>query len=246
MIIKKQLLWKACKRTGKVEDYTKYKDALKETTNEIRESKRNFERKLAANIKQDNKSFFAYIISKQKVKYVVRPLKDSEGLVITKGIEMSDALNIYFSSVFTLEDKNNLPGHEPLLADNVECLTNMLITPAMIVTKIKKLKDNKSPEIDGMTPKLLKEIAEEISVPLAIMFNLSLREGTFPHKWTHANLVPILKKGHRCKAENYRPVSLTSVVCKHLESLLRDHIMVDFLEKHNLSKDTQHSEAVPG
>ena len=55
---------------------------------------------------------------------------------------MADALNIYFSSVFTLEDKNNLPVHEPLLADNVECPTNMLITPAMRVTKMKKLKDN--------------------------------------------------------------------------------------------------------
>ena len=115
----------------------------------------------------------------------------------------------------------------------------MLITPAMIVTKIKKLKDNKSPGIDGITPKLLKEIAEEISVPLAIMFHLSFREGTVPHEWKHANVVPIFKKGNRCKAENYRPVSLTSVVCKLLESLLRDH-MVDFLEKHNLLKDTQH------
>ena len=43
-----------------------------------------------------------------------------------------------------------------------------------------KLKDNKSPGIYGITPKLLKEIAEEISVPLAIMLNLSLREGTVP------------------------------------------------------------------
>ena len=196
-----------------------------------RQSKHNFERKLAANIKQDSKSFFAYIRSKQTVRDVVGPLKDNDGLVITKGKEMADALNIYFSSMFTFEDKNNLPVHEPLLADNVECLTNMLITPAMIVTKIKKLKDNKSPGIDGITPK---EIAEEISVPLAIMFNLSLRD-----EWKHANVVPIFKKGNRCKAENYRPVSLTSVVCKLLESVLRDH-MVDFLEKHNLLKDTQH------
>ena len=71
------------------------------------------------------------------------------------------------------------------------------------------------------------------------MFNLSLHEGTVPHEWNHANVVPIFKKGSRCKAENYRPVSLTSVVCKLLESLLRDH-MIDFLEKHNLLKDTQH------
>ena len=68
-----------------------------------------------------------------------------------------------------------------------------------------------------------KEIAEEISVPLAIMFNLSLHEGIVPDEWKHANVVPIFKKGNRCKAGNYRPVSLTSVVCKILESLLRDH-----------------------
>ena len=92
----------------------------------------------------------------------------------------------------------------------------------MIVTKIKKLKDNKSSGIEGITPKLLKEIAEEISVPLAIMFNLSLREGTVPHQWKH---------------ENYRSVSLTSAVCKLLESLLRDH-MVDFLHTARVSKRT--------
>ena len=80
---------------------------------------------------------YTYIISKQKVKDVVGPLKDNDGLVITKGKYMADALNIYLNSVFTLKNKNNLPVHEPLLADNIECLTNMLITPAMIVTKIK-------------------------------------------------------------------------------------------------------------
>ena len=94
MIRKKQRLWKAYKRTGKVEDYTKYKDALKETTNEIRESKRNFERKLAANIKLDSTRFFAYIRSKQKVKDDAGLLKDSDGLVITKGKKMADVLNI--------------------------------------------------------------------------------------------------------------------------------------------------------
>ena len=62
-------------------------------------------------------------------------------------------------------------------------------------------------------------------MPLANMFNLSLREGTVPHEWKHANVVPVFKKGNRCKAENYRPVSLPSVVCKLLESLLRDHIL---------------------
>ena len=108
--------------------------------------------------------------------------------------------------MFTFEDKNNLPVHQPLLSDNVECLTNTVYNAGYdCITKIKKLKDNRSPEIDGITPELLKEIAEEITVPLAIMFNLSLREGTVPHEWKHANVVPIFKKGNGYKAENYRP-----------------------------------------
>ena len=48
----------------------------------------------------------------------------------------------------------------------------------------------------------------------------------------NANIIPIFKKGSRCKSENYRPVSLTSVICKLL--VLRDHNMGDFLTRHSL------------
>ena len=54
MIRKKQRIWKACIRTGMVEDYTKYQDALKETKNYIRKYKLILESKIAANIKQDS------------------------------------------------------------------------------------------------------------------------------------------------------------------------------------------------
>ena len=47
------------------------------------------------------------------------------------------------------------------------------------------------------------------------------------------------KKGSRNKSENYRPVSLTSVICKLLEKLIKDH-MVDFLLRHNLLNPSQH------
>ena len=79
VIRKNQRLWKANKRTGKVEDYTKCKDALKETTNEIINYKLNFDCKLAANIKQDSKSFVACIRSKKKVKDMAGPLKGNDG-----------------------------------------------------------------------------------------------------------------------------------------------------------------------
>ena len=82
-------------------------------------------------------------------------------------------------------------------------------------------------------------IREQISAPLSKVFNLSLEAGIFPSEWKEANITPLFKKGSRNKPENYRPVSLTSVVCKLLETLITDHV-VEFLVKHKLINTSQH------
>ena len=46
-----------------------------------------------------------------------------------------------------------------------------------------------------IVPKLLQEIVEQISIPLATVFNLSLEEGIVPLKWKEANITPLFKKG---------------------------------------------------
>ena len=61
----KQNMWRVYKHTGTDNDYDAYKEALNAATNEVRKSKRNFEHKLAENIKSDSKSFYAYVRSKQ-------------------------------------------------------------------------------------------------------------------------------------------------------------------------------------
>ena len=98
----------------------------------------------------------------------------------------------------------------------------------MVAKKIEAMKNNKSPGLDGIPPKLLTETAEQISTPIARAFNLSLKEGVVPFEWKEANIIPLLKKGSRNKSENYRPVSLIWVICKLLKRLIKDH-MVDFL-----------------
>ena len=120
-----------------------------------------------------------------------------------------------------------------------EYLGQLFVTPVMIANKIKKMKDNKSPGVDGIPPKLLKEIVEQISTPFAKNFNLLLEEGIVPSEWKEANITPLFKKGSRNKPDNYRPVSLTSVVYKLLDTLIRDH-MVEFLVKHHLINTSQH------
>ena len=236
----KQNMWRVYKHTGKDKDYDAYKEALNAATNEVRKSKRNFEHKLAQNIKSDSKSFYAYVRSKQNVRDRVGPLEDSAGNKITQGILMAEELNMHFSSVFTREDTSSLPVPETKFEGSEgERLGQLVVTPEVVANKINNMKENKSPGVDGIAPKILKETVEQICTPLAHVFNMSLQEGIVPLEWKEANIIPLFKKGSRNKSVNYRPVSLTSVICKVLETIIRDHMM-DFLIKHKLINPSQH------
>ena len=105
----KQTMWRVYRRTRKDEDYAKYKEALNLATTEIRKSKRTFDKTLVGNIKNDSKSLYAYVRSKQEVRDKVGPLENNRGNIISDGFQMAEVLNEYFSSVFTKEDISSLP-----------------------------------------------------------------------------------------------------------------------------------------
>ena len=99
------------------------------------------------------------------------------------------------------------------------------INEEMVKNKLLKLKIHKSKGPDGIHPRVLKELSSVICVPIAIIFKASIRSGTLPDEWKLANVKAIQKNGHRQMAKNYHPVSLTSVVCKVLESITRERII---------------------
>ena len=105
-------MWRVYKHTGTDKDYDAYKEGLNAATNDVRKSMRNFEHKLAQNIKSDSKSFYAYVRSKQNVRDKVEPLEDNAGHIITQGFLMAEELNMHFSSVFTREDTSSIPEPE--------------------------------------------------------------------------------------------------------------------------------------
>ena len=238
--IYKQNMWRVYKHTGTDKDYDAYKEALNAATNEVRKSKRNLEHKLTQNIKSDSKSFYAYVRSKQNVRDKVGPLEDNAGNIITQGILMAEELNMHFSSVFSREDTSSIPVPETKFKGSEgEMLGQLVVTPEVVANTIYNMKENKSPEVDGIAPKILKETVEQMCTPLAHLFNMSLQEGIVPFEWKEANIIPLFKKGSRNKSVNDRPVSLTSVICKLLETIITDH-MTDFLVKHKLINPSQH------
>ena len=122
---------------------------------------------------------------------------------------------MHFSSVFTREDTSSIPVPETKFKGSEgERLGQLVVTPEVVVSKIYNMKE--APGVDGISPKILKETVEQISAPLAHVFNMSLQEGIVPFEWKEANIIPLFKKGSRNKSVYYRPVSLTSVICKLL------------------------------
>ena len=130
-------MWRVYRRTRKEEDYANYKEALNAATTEIRQSRRSCEQKLACNIKNDSKSFYAYVRSKQKVRDKVGPLEDSAGNIISQGFLMAEDLNGYFSSVFNREDISSLPVPDAKFQEAKYDYLGQLIAIPQIVAKKK-------------------------------------------------------------------------------------------------------------
>ena len=113
------------------------------------------------------------------------------------------------------------------------------VTGHDVLKYLQKVDPNKSTGPDQISPRVIRECHRQLVFPITKIFNKSLTECKVPSQWKLANITPIFKKGDKNRATNYCPISLTSVLSKILEKIVRDKITL-FLEKHNLITDNQH------
>ena len=107
---------------------------------------------------------------------------------------------------------------------------------------MKKLKDlniNKSPGPDSIKSRIFVKLVDSIAPSLSIIFQNSHNTGTVPSSWKEANITPIFKKGDKKDPEYYRLVNLTSILCKVMESILKDYLL-DFLRENNVLSNKQY------
>ena len=84
---------------------------------------------------------------------------------------------------------------------------------------------DKSQGLDGIYPRLLKKCNSCLSKPLSIIYQKSVDTGILLTDFKRANITPIFKKGCHNSTGYYRPVSITSLPCKPLESIIRDEML---------------------
>ena len=90
------------------------------------------------------------------------------------------------------------------------------------IGEIGKVKSRQKPRGDNIHPKFLYEWRGAVAEPITKLYNYSLSTGVIPTDWKEATIATLFKKGNRSEPGNFRPVSLTSIVCKILESIITD------------------------
>ena len=242
-IKKKHRAWQRFMETrahNKLQDYHRHRNKVRKLT---RRAKLEFERGLAREAKNKPKKFWHYAKQHLKVKEGIPELttehrgRDGHPIQAKTAREKAETLASYFSSVFVTEPDGEVP--EP----RVQAIQSPFEDKPIEAEEVKKLLNQLDPSKamgpDEIHPRVLKELSNEIAEPLSIIYQTSLSTGRVPSAWREANVSAIHKKGSKKEPGNYRPVSLTSVVCKQLEKIIRTRIL-DHMKANNFIADGQH------
>ncbi|KAK8747748.1 hypothetical protein OTU49_016574, partial [Cherax quadricarinatus] len=207
-----------------------------------REAQRQYENDIASRIKTDPKLLYSHIRRKTTVKDQVIRLRTEGGELTRNDQEVCEELNRRFKEVFTVETgravgRQHRREHQEGIYQQV--LDDIQTTEEEVKKLLSDLDTSKAMGPDNISPWVLREGAEMLCVPLTTIFNTSLETGQLPEKWKTANVVPMFKKGNRNEALNYRPVSLTCIVCKVMEKIIRRRV-VEHLERNKIINENQH------
>ena len=229
----KRRAFKYYKKFPTTENYKTYVRYRNQVKWETRKAKRAREAKVAKDAKLNPKAFFQYVASKTKLKEAISNLTQKDGTLTEDDEGKAKVLSDFFGSVFTKEDLSNVPEFSHPNVQNI--LSNVTIADTDVCNSLKSLKVCKSPGPDGIHPRVLKELANELAYPLKLLFEKTVNESKLPSAWKLQEIRPIFKKGNKNTPGNYRPVSLTSIVCKVFEGYIRDALYKHMVDNDLLS-----------
>ena len=162
--------------------------------------------------------------------------KKAANLFITKFSEVSDI-------AFDPEKERELRRKQKQLKIQKKEPADDVMTKPLTLDElncgIDDLKERKAPGPDSIHNDMLKRMGPQAKKKLLAIFNTSWRTGLLPSSWKKATMIPILKPGKPPnKADSYRPISLTSCLCKLMERMVNRRL-IWYLENNGLLMDEQ-------
>ena len=189
-------------------------------------------------INSDNiSSFYRHCNRRFNSRSVIGPIRTASGVLTTDSQTKANIFQDCFSSYFTI-DNNILPTSST--PSTTYCLKEIIFGPGLVNKAIKKLKSKAKGGPDGIPPLFFKKCKLFISPVLSHIFQSCFEAGFMPSIWLKAFITPIFKKGNKLDPCNYRPIALTCVMCKLMESVVKDQLL-SYLLAHKLISKHQHA-----
>jgi hypothetical protein len=208
--------------------------------------------------KPNLKQMYTMIKHAKQESFAIPPMKFENELHVDD-IAKANALNKQFQSVFSNKSPLSLasickmklaeqyqpaeqhqhPQSEDTENAHIPSMPDIDISEKGIEKLLKNLNPGKACGPDCIKPIVLKTLAEELAPILMVIFQKSLKEGSFPSIWKQAHVAPVFKKGDKSLPVNYRPISLTCVLCKVMEHIIASSIVKHFTDQ-NILYHLQH------
>ena len=166
-----------------------------------------------------SKKFWKYVKSKTKSTRIPETVW-YKNRFRNKTIDQANLFNEYFSNQFSQESHYD----KDIDMRNDNNFINLKFHELDVLLLLKDINPSKAAGPDGIHGMVLKNCAPSLAKPLTIMFNISFVTGIIPDDWKLASVVPIHKKDEKGSVENYRPISLTSLIMKIFEKCIRQEL----------------------
>ena len=229
--------WKAVRMCGSVEVWAVYRRVRARASSVVRIERARYERRLAARLSTSPRAFWGYVRSRTALRSGLPSISGPGGMSADDAGVKAAVLSEFFSSVFRAEPVG--PVSAPPSPTSTGSLSYFRPPTVFEVEgALRSLRRGKAPGPDRIVPEILINCAAALARPLAILFERSLRVGVLPSQWKMAAVVPVHKGGSRSEPSSYRPISLTSTVCRVLERFLQPQLF-DFFVSVGVVRDEQ-------
>ena len=203
---------KSARRTGNLSDMNKFRQRR-------REFKRIMNEKMRLNVIDSSdpalisKKFWKHVKAKSKSTRIPETIRSGDRYR-NKPIDQANLFNEYFYSQFSDASTHDVNID---IGRNEICFMDLRFHAVDVFLILKGINSSKAAGPDGIDGIVLKNCAASLAKPLSLIFNTSFVTGCIPDEWKLASVVPVHKKNDKCCVDNYRPISLTSLVMKVFE-----------------------------
>jgi hypothetical protein len=231
--LKTKLWYKTKFNKNDIDSQCQYKKICHNVKKLVKRDTIAYEKKLISDSKEHPKILYSYINQKTTCKESIKALRSGDQ-ILKDPQDIVEILNEHFKSVFTVHENQVLPQF-PKRTEQICDIDLKSFDYEAVSKKLKELNGDKTPGLDSVHPIVLKQCALSLAFPLSLLFKKSFSSSQLPSSWKRANITALFKKGSRLDVSNYRPVSLTSIVCKIMESIIKEHLMKHLLQNDLIS-----------